>query len=136
MHFIKYLDLFVDRIFLHFYELVYLFRFCKIYDFDLSYFLKTTVWVDIFLVLLFFYFFLHHHHPLYPKWWSFLFIWRLMSAYLCLLSLIDCYFRYITYTNEEEALRCIHSVHGFILEGRPLRYHNFFSLCHVAYLII
>lgn len=29
--------------------------------------------------------------------------------------------RYITYTKEEEAIRCIQSAHGFILEGRPLR---------------
>ncbi|KAL1552060.1 RING-type E3 ubiquitin transferase [Salvia divinorum] len=28
---------------------------------------------------------------------------------------------YITYAKEEEALRCIHSVHGFVLEGRLLR---------------
>ncbi|XP_044473449.1 uncharacterized protein LOC123201912 isoform X3 [Mangifera indica] len=28
---------------------------------------------------------------------------------------------YITYTKEEEAIRCIQSAHGFILEGRPLR---------------
>ncbi|XP_042511126.1 uncharacterized protein LOC122086410 isoform X2 [Macadamia integrifolia] len=28
---------------------------------------------------------------------------------------------YITYSKEEEAVRCIQSVHGFILEGRPLR---------------
>ncbi|GAB2223265.1 hypothetical protein Droror1_Dr00017404, partial [Drosera rotundifolia] len=28
---------------------------------------------------------------------------------------------YITYTKEEEAVRCIQSVHGFILEGRSLR---------------
>lgn len=29
--------------------------------------------------------------------------------------------RYITYSKEEEAVRCIQSVHGYILEGRPLR---------------
>ncbi|XP_074349155.1 uncharacterized protein LOC141688908 isoform X2 [Apium graveolens] len=28
---------------------------------------------------------------------------------------------YITYSKEEEAVRCIQSVHGYILEGRPLR---------------
>ncbi|XP_058753570.1 uncharacterized protein LOC131626752 isoform X1 [Vicia villosa] len=28
---------------------------------------------------------------------------------------------YITYSKEEEAVRCIQNVHGFILEGRPLR---------------
>ncbi|GAB4825388.1 hypothetical protein Ancab_008262 [Ancistrocladus abbreviatus] len=28
---------------------------------------------------------------------------------------------YITYSKEEEAIRCIQSVYGFILEGRPLR---------------
>ncbi|GAB2285136.1 hypothetical protein Dimus_019589 [Dionaea muscipula] len=28
---------------------------------------------------------------------------------------------YITYSKEEEAVRCIQSVHGFMLEGRPLR---------------
>ncbi|CAN4119945.1 unnamed protein product [Withania somnifera] len=28
---------------------------------------------------------------------------------------------YITYSKEEEAVRCIQSVHGFILDGRPLR---------------
>ncbi|XP_009784817.1 uncharacterized protein LOC107819772 isoform X2 [Nicotiana tabacum] len=28
---------------------------------------------------------------------------------------------YITYSNEEEAVRCIQSVHGFVLDGRPLR---------------
>jgi CCR4-NOT transcription complex subunit 4 len=30
-------------------------------------------------------------------------------------------FRYITYSKEEEAIRCIQNVHGFILDGRPLR---------------
>ncbi|XVF46415.1 hypothetical protein PTKIN_Ptkin03bG0024800 [Pterospermum kingtungense] len=28
---------------------------------------------------------------------------------------------YITYSKEEEAIRCIQSVHGFVLEGRPLK---------------
>ncbi|KAK8498359.1 hypothetical protein V6N12_032911 [Hibiscus sabdariffa] len=28
---------------------------------------------------------------------------------------------YITYSKEEEAIRCIQSVHGFILDGRPLK---------------
>ncbi|KAI4386029.1 hypothetical protein MLD38_004001 [Melastoma candidum] len=28
---------------------------------------------------------------------------------------------YITYSKEEEAVRCIQSVHGYVLEGRPLR---------------
>ncbi|QCE09296.1 CCR4-NOT transcription complex subunit 4 [Vigna unguiculata] len=28
---------------------------------------------------------------------------------------------YITYSKEEEAIRCIKNVHGFVLEGRPLR---------------
>ncbi|KAL3850745.1 hypothetical protein ACJIZ3_012627 [Penstemon smallii] len=28
---------------------------------------------------------------------------------------------YITYSNEEEAVRCIQSAHGFVLDGRPLR---------------
>ncbi|KAK7262378.1 hypothetical protein RJT34_29949 [Clitoria ternatea] len=28
---------------------------------------------------------------------------------------------YITYSREEEAIRCIQNVHGFVLEGRPLR---------------
>ncbi|KAF5208352.1 Ccr4-not transcription complex subunit [Thalictrum thalictroides] len=28
---------------------------------------------------------------------------------------------YITYTKEEEAIRCIQSVHGYILQGQPLR---------------
>ncbi|GAU15593.1 hypothetical protein TSUD_108520 [Trifolium subterraneum] len=28
---------------------------------------------------------------------------------------------YITYSKEEEAIRCIQNVHGFVLEGRPLR---------------
>ncbi|XP_022755671.1 uncharacterized protein LOC111303574 isoform X4 [Durio zibethinus] len=28
---------------------------------------------------------------------------------------------YITYSREEEAIRCIQSVHGFVLEGRPLK---------------
>lgn len=31
-------------------------------------------------------------------------------------------FRYITYGKEDEAIRCIQSVHGFILDGRPLRW--------------
>ncbi|KAA3471766.1 CCR4-NOT transcription complex subunit 4 [Gossypium australe] len=31
---------------------------------------------------------------------------------------------YITYSKEEEAIRCIQSVHGFVLEGRPLKYEN------------
>ena len=30
-------------------------------------------------------------------------------------------FRYITYSKEEEAIRCIQNVHGFILDGRPLK---------------
>ncbi|KAF3785530.1 CCR4-NOT transcription complex subunit 4 [Nymphaea thermarum] len=30
---------------------------------------------------------------------------------------------YITYTKEEEAVRCIQAVNGFVLEGRPLRAH-------------
>ncbi|GMN24520.1 hypothetical protein TIFTF001_000608 [Ficus carica] len=29
--------------------------------------------------------------------------------------------RYITYSKEDEAIRCIQNVHGFVLEGRPLR---------------
>ncbi|KAK6142050.1 hypothetical protein DH2020_013879 [Rehmannia glutinosa] len=29
--------------------------------------------------------------------------------------------RYITYSKEEEAVRCIQSVHGFVLDGKPLR---------------
>lgn len=29
--------------------------------------------------------------------------------------------RYITYSKEEEAVRCIQSVHSFVLEGRTLR---------------
>ncbi|TYG67836.1 hypothetical protein ES288_D05G106900v1 [Gossypium darwinii] len=28
---------------------------------------------------------------------------------------------YITYSKEEEAIRCIRSIHGFVLEGRPLK---------------
>ncbi|WOH16083.1 hypothetical protein DCAR_0935632 [Daucus carota subsp. sativus] len=31
------------------------------------------------------------------------------------------WFRYITYSKEEEAVRCIQSVYGYTLEGRPLR---------------
>ncbi|KAI3805749.1 hypothetical protein L1987_21634 [Smallanthus sonchifolius] len=29
---------------------------------------------------------------------------------------------YITYSKEDEAVRSIQAVHGFVLEGRPLRY--------------
>lgn len=29
--------------------------------------------------------------------------------------------RYVTYSKEEEAIRCIQSIHGFVLEGRFLR---------------
>lgn len=29
--------------------------------------------------------------------------------------------RYITYGKEEEAVRCIQAVHGFILDGKPLK---------------
>jgi hypothetical protein len=29
--------------------------------------------------------------------------------------------RYITYSKEEEAVRCIQNVHGFLLDGRSLR---------------
>lgn len=29
--------------------------------------------------------------------------------------------RYITYSKEEEAVRCIQSVHGYVLDGRFLR---------------
>jgi len=44
--------------------------------------------------------------------------------------------RYITYSKEEEAVCCIQNVHGFVLEGRPLRYkyslklviHGIFSI--------
>jgi CCR4-NOT transcription complex subunit 4 len=32
---------------------------------------------------------------------------------------------YITYSKEEEAIRCIRSVHGFILDGRNLKYVMF-----------
>jgi hypothetical protein len=32
-----------------------------------------------------------------------------------------CCFRYVTYSKEEEAIRCIQNVH-VVLEGRPLRY--------------
>ena len=35
-------------------------------------------------------------------------------------------FRYITYSKEDEAIRCIQNVHGFVLDGRSLKYvHNF-----------
>uniref|UniRef100_A0A2P2MIB1 RRM domain-containing protein n=1 Tax=Rhizophora mucronata TaxID=61149 RepID=A0A2P2MIB1_RHIMU len=34
---------------------------------------------------------------------------------------LDAY-RYITYSREEEAIRCIQSVHGFVLDGRSLKY--------------
>ncbi|KAK1369168.1 hypothetical protein POM88_035260 [Heracleum sosnowskyi] len=34
---------------------------------------------------------------------------------------LTCFSRYITYSKEEEAVRCIQSVHGYTLEGRPLR---------------
>lgn len=43
--------------------------------------------------------------------------------------------RYITFSKEEEAIRCIQSVHGYVLDGRPLRYFSFsdmypfFSMC-------
>lgn len=30
--------------------------------------------------------------------------------------------RYITYLKEDEAIRCIQSVHGFVLDGRSLKY--------------
>lgn len=30
--------------------------------------------------------------------------------------------RYITYSKEDEAIRCIQSVHGFVLDGRSLKY--------------
>lgn len=36
------------------------------------------------------------------------------SYFLCI--------RYITYVKEEEAIRCIQAVNGFVLDGRPLRY--------------
>lgn len=29
--------------------------------------------------------------------------------------------RYITYSKEDEAVRCIQSAHGFVLDGKPLR---------------
>lgn len=54
-----------------------------------------------------------------------------IPCYSCLLTFIneniavpERFFapRYITYSKEEEAIRCIKNVHGFVLEGRPLRY--------------
>lgn len=35
--------------------------------------------------------------------------------------------RYITFSKEEEAIRCIQSVHGFVLEGNFLRYSHILS---------
>lgn len=35
--------------------------------------------------------------------------------------------RYITYSKEEEAVRCIQNVHGFLLDGRSLRYMLVYS---------
>lgn len=58
---------------------------------------------------------------------------RQMACYILLLFrfarsplivIIFC-FRYITYSKEEEAVRCIQSVHGFTLDGRPLKYEHF-----------
>lgn len=48
----------------------------------------------------------------------------------CLLFLFAC--RYITYSKEEEAIRCIQSVHGFVLDGRSLKYVHLyiFSFVH------
>jgi hypothetical protein len=30
-------------------------------------------------------------------------------------------FRYVTYAREEEAVRCIQAVNGYILDGKPLK---------------
>ena len=38
------------------------------------------------------------------------------------------FFRYITYSKEEEAIRCIQNVHGFVLDGRPLRYEYLYIM--------
>ncbi|KAG4395926.1 hypothetical protein GLYMA_19G074150v4 [Glycine max] len=37
---------------------------------------------------------------------------------IVILQFVD---KYITYSKEEEAIQCIQNVHGFLLEGRPLR---------------
>jgi RNA recognition motif-containing protein len=33
----------------------------------------------------------------------------------------SCPFRYVTFAREEEAVRCIQAVNGYILDGRPLK---------------
>jgi hypothetical protein len=41
--------------------------------------------------------------------------------YYFVLIITKYYSRYITYGKEEEAIRCIQSVHGFILDGKALK---------------
>jgi hypothetical protein len=44
--------------------------------------------------------------------------------------------RYITYSKEDEAIRCIQNVHGFVLEGRPLRYRYMLLLTHLLMFLV
>jgi hypothetical protein len=48
----------------------------------------------------------------------FIFYFYLFIIYISCGSI---FYRYITYSKEEEAARCIQSVHGFVLDGRSLR---------------
>jgi RNA recognition motif-containing protein len=43
--------------------------------------------------------------------------------------------RYITYSKEDEAIRCIQNVHGFVLEGRPLRYRYLLLLTRLTHVL-
>lgn len=46
----------------------------------------------------------------------------MFCLHLIFINVFAC--RYITYSKEEEAVRCIQSVHGFVLEGKALKYVN------------
>lgn len=55
----------------------------------------------------------------------YLFFCKCLCMVIIILNAIFFVFRYITYSKEDEAIRCIQNVHGFVLEGRSLRYMLF-----------
>lgn len=52
---------------------------------------------------------------------------KLLYLFLKTICPPSCFSRYITFSKEEEAIRCIQSVHGFVLEGNFLRYSHILS---------
>ena len=56
--------------------------------------------------------------------------------YNCSVLKRDFYPRYITYSKEEVAVRCIQSVHGFTLDGRSLRWEMATFKIYVLFCIL